>query len=94
LAERQSVTSLDLSPEEERKQRMIRYSIAMGIRTICIVLGVFTTGIWMWLFFAAAIFLPYFAVVVANAQGPSTKKQSSAIAPKLTIKASDIRIDD
>lgn len=73
---------------------MIRYSIAMGIRTVCIVLGVFTTGIWMWLFFGAAIFLPYFAVVIANAQGPSTKKQSSAIAPKLTIKASDIRIDD
>lgn len=94
MAKRQSVTSLDISPEEERKQRMIRYSVAMGIRTVCIVLGVVTTGFWMWFFFALAIFLPYFAVVLANSQGPSTKKQSAAVAPKLSIKASDIRIDD
>lgn len=94
MARRQSVTSLELSPEEERKQRMIRYSIAMGIRTVCIVLGVVTTGFWMWFFFALAIFLPYFAVVLANAQGQSSKKQASAVAPKLSIKSSDIRIDD
>jgi predicted tellurium resistance membrane protein TerC len=73
---------------------MIRYSVAMGIRTVCIVLGVVTTGFWMWFFFALAIFLPYFAVVLANSQGQSSKKQSAAVAPKLTIRASDIRIDD
>ena len=73
---------------------MVRYSIAMGIRTVCIVLGVVTTGFWMWFFFALAIFLPYFAVVLANSQGPSRSKQSTAVAPKLSIKASDIKIDD
>ena len=94
VARRQSVTSLDLSPEQERKQRMIRYSVAMGIRTVCIILGVITPGIWMWIFFALAIFLPYFAVVLANAQGPSTSRASTAVAPKLSIRAGDIRIDD
>jgi predicted tellurium resistance membrane protein TerC len=94
LAKRQSVTSLDLSPEQERKQRMIRYTIAMGIRTLCIILGVISTGILMWVFFALAIFLPYFAVVLANAQGGKSSKQSDRLAPKVTIKASDMKIDE
>jgi predicted tellurium resistance membrane protein TerC len=94
LAKRQSVTSLDLSPEQERKQRMIRYTIAMGIRTLCIILGVISTGILMWVFFALAIFLPYFAVVLANAQGGKSSKQGDRLAPKVTIKASDMKIDE
>jgi predicted tellurium resistance membrane protein TerC len=94
LAKRQSVTSLDLSPEQERKQRMIRYTIAMSIRTLCIILGVISTGILMWVFFALAIFLPYFAVVLANAQGGKSSKQSDRLAPKVTIKASDMKIDE
>jgi predicted tellurium resistance membrane protein TerC len=94
LAKRQSVTSLDLSPEQERKHRMIRYTIAMSIRTLCIILGVISTGILMWVFFALAIFLPYFAVVLANAQGGKSSKQSDRLAPKVTIKASDMKIDE
>jgi hypothetical protein len=42
----------------------------MGIRVVCIVLAMFVEGWLMWLAFAGAIFLPYFAVVLANAQGP------------------------
>lgn len=94
LAKRQSVTSLDLSPEQERKQRMVRYTIAMSIRTLCIILGVISTGVLMWLFFALAIFLPYFAVVLANAQGGKSSKQSDRLAPKITIKATDMKIDE
>jgi predicted tellurium resistance membrane protein TerC len=94
LAKRQSVTSLDLSPEQERKQRMVRYTIAMTIRTLCIILGVISTGILMWVFFALAIFLPYFAVVLANAQGGKSSKQSDRLAPKVTIKAADMKIDE
>lgn len=94
MAKRQSVTSLDLSPEQERKQRMVRYTIAMSIRTLCIILGVISTGILMWVFFALAIFLPYFAVVLANAQGGKSSKQSDRLAPKITIKATDMKIDE
>ena len=94
LAKRQSVTSLDLSPEQERKQRMVRYTIAMSIRTLCIILGVISTGVLMWVFFALAIFLPYFAVVLANAQGGKSSKQSDRLAPKVTIKATDMKIDE
>ena len=95
MEKRQSVTSLELSPDEERKRRMIRYSIAMSIRTLCIILGVITQGFWMWFFFAGAIFLPYFAVVLANAQGPSLSRgQSGAIAPKLSVSASEFKTPD
>jgi hypothetical protein len=62
----QSATSLPASPEHERHVRMIKYSVAMGIRMICIVLLLFVQGWWLIVCAAGAIFLPYFAVVIAN----------------------------
>ncbi|MEY3587109.1 DUF3099 domain-containing protein [Aquiluna borgnonia] len=95
MAKRQSATSLDISPDDERKIRMRKYTIAMSVRMVCIVAGVFTTGILMWIFFALAIFLPYFAVVLANAQGGTPSQKSTEItAPKLSISQSQIRIVD
>jgi hypothetical protein len=74
---------------------MIKYTVAMSVRMVCIVLGVFSQGWLMWVFFALAVFLPYFAVIVANAQGPDPKQTTSTlIAPKLTISANDIKIAD
>ena len=70
----QSVTSLPASPDHERHVRMIKYSVAMGIRMVCIVLLLFVQGWWLILCAAGAIFLPYFAVVIANV----------AVAPKKT----------
>ena len=70
MAKAQSITSVSESPEDERKSRMLKYTLAMTIRVICIVLAMFVEGWLMWLAFAGAIFLPYFAVVLANAQGP------------------------
>jgi flagellar basal body-associated protein FliL len=88
VAKTQSVTSLDISPEEERKSRMIKYTIAMSVRVVCIVLAVMVQGWLMWLLFAGAIFLPYFAVVIANAQGATqTSKAAKAVAPTITISA-------
>ena len=62
----QSITSLPPSPEEERRARMIKYTIMMGIRVACIVALLFVQGWWILVFAAGAVFLPYFAVVVAN----------------------------
>lgn len=84
----QSATSIDQNPEQERNARMRRYTIAMTVRMICLVLGVFTQGPLMWVFFAGAIFLPYFAVVAANVQS-SSKAPTLAVAPTQSIKASD-----
>ncbi len=62
----QSITSLPASPQDERRNRMIKYSIAMGVRMVCIVLMLFVTGWWLVLCAIGAIVLPYFAVVVAT----------------------------
>jgi len=70
LAKTQSITTVSESPEDERKARMLKYTVAMTIRVVCIVAALFVEGWLMWLAFAGAIFLPYFAVVLANAQGP------------------------
>jgi purine-cytosine permease-like protein len=68
LDKAQIITTVGESPEQERKSRMVKYLIAMTIRVVCIVAAIFVEGWLMWLCFAGAIFLPYFAVVIANAQ--------------------------
>jgi hypothetical protein len=62
----QSITSLPASPDEDRRRRMNRYLIAMGIRMACIVSCVFVPGWWLLLPIAGAIILPYIAVVLAS----------------------------
>jgi predicted tellurium resistance membrane protein TerC len=69
LMKQQSITSLPPSPAVERHARMIKYSIAMGIRMVCIVLMLFVHGWWLLVCAVGAITLPYFAVVLANVHG-------------------------
>lgn len=62
----------------------------MIIRVICIFLAVIVPLGWLTFVFAAgAIFLPYFAVIIANAQGsnPSKSQGKSAEAATLSISA-------
>ena len=75
----QSITSLPTSPEVERRNRMIKYSIAMGVRVVCIVLMVFVHGWWLVLCALGAILLPYVAVVVANVK--STPQAADVLRP-------------
>jgi ABC-type tungstate transport system substrate-binding protein len=66
----------------------------MIIRVICIVLAVSTPLGWLTLLFASgAIFLPYFAVIIANAQGSSSARsaKASAEAPTISIEADSFR---
>ena len=89
----QSVTSLGISPEEDRRGRIIKYSIAQGIRVICIVLAVAGGGNWLTYVagFGAAV-LPYVAVVVANAtDGGNSKAAPKAEAPTIAIGADAFR---
>lgn len=69
-----SVTSLPPSPRDEADHRVRRYALTMGIRTVCFLLMALVQpiGWWTWAFAAAAIFLPYIAVVYANAGSDST----------------------
>ncbi len=62
----QSITSLPRSPQDDRRARMIKYSLAMGIRMICLLSLLFVQGWWLFVMAAGAILLPYVAVVLAN----------------------------
>ena len=61
-------------PQRGHHQRQMRYLLSMGIRTVCFVLAIVTTGRCAGSLVAAAVFLPYVAVVLANA----TDRRASA----------------
>ncbi len=61
-----SITSLPASPDDERRSRMRKYTIAMAVRMVCILLIFVVQGWWVWVFALGAIVLPYIAVVLAN----------------------------
>ena len=89
----QNATTLGISPDEERRLRMVRYSIAMSVRVVCVILAVVVQGPLMWVCFAGAIFLPYFAVVIANAAGNGASKKNPPVveSPLLRIDAAAFR---
>ena len=64
--QQQSVTSLPQSPTEERRQRMVRYTVAMSVRMLCFILVFVVPGWWVLVCAIGAVVLPYFAVIVAN----------------------------
>lgn len=66
MAKQQSITSLPRSPRDDRRDRMLKYSITMGIRLVCIVLCLFVQGWWLLVCAIGAVVLPYIAVVLAN----------------------------
>ncbi|WP_105565143.1 DUF3099 domain-containing protein [Microbacterium halophytorum] len=78
---RQSATSLDVAPGDDSRSRERRYLITMGIRIACLILAVAVQpyGWWTFVFAIGAIFLPYIAVVGANAR--SAQRVEGAVAP-------------
>lgn len=62
-----SLTDLPPSPADEQAVRMRRYAITMGVRTVCVIACIFTPGWWLLVPALGAIFLPYVAVILANA---------------------------
>ena len=66
----QSVTSVAESRTEDQARRLKQYLVTMGIRTACFVLLVVVDEWYRWIFAAGAVFLPFFAVVAANAVKP------------------------
>jgi len=62
-----AITSARPARSVDIRRRQTRYLLSMALRTICFVLAVVTTGPLRWSFVAGAVFLPYIAVVLANA---------------------------
>src|SRR3954452_18212350 len=60
------ITGARRGVREDVDQRTRRYLISMGIRTVCFILAVVTSGWLRWAMIAAAVALPYLSVVFAN----------------------------
>lgn len=76
-----NITSARVSHSEDLRRRQLRYLFSMGLRTVCFVLAIVTTGPLRWALVAGAVFLPYIAVVLANA----TDRRTSAGPPSFPI---------
>ena len=63
---------------------MVKYSVAMGIRLLCIGACFITPGWWLLLPATGAVLLPYLAVVVAN-QVNRESSQSQAYTPAAIV---------
>jgi len=78
-----AVTGLPTSLQDDQGERMRRYLVSMGIRTISFILAVVALAVLHWTFIgwtlvAAAVVLPYVAVVMANA---TKSRQSTTLGP-------------
>lgn len=82
----QSATALPDSPEDDRKKRMRKYSIAMSVRTICLILVFVVPDWWKLVFGLGAMVLPYVAVVLANVgDAGATRPVNPTALPQLAI---------
>jgi Mn2+/Fe2+ NRAMP family transporter len=64
------ITTAAASRDADISARQRRYVVSMGIRTVCFVAAILVGDGWLrWVLVAAALLLPYVAVVMANAAG-------------------------
>ncbi len=75
------ITSAQKSLSYDQPGRQRRYFISMMVRTACFILTVILPSPFRWFALAGAVFLPYIAVVVANA-GRETIIPGAAILKK------------
>jgi Flp pilus assembly protein TadB len=62
------ITTARSSAADDMRSRQRRYAISMTIRLVCFVGAVAVgPGVLRWVLVAAAVFLPLFAVIMANA---------------------------
>jgi hypothetical protein len=80
-----------MSPEEERRSRVRKYTITMSIRTLCVLSLFFVQGWWMPIAILGALVLPYIAVVLANVK---SKPPTAVVARPGALVPLPPRVDD
>lgn len=74
----QSLTSLPVSPNEERQTRVGQYVIAMLLRLVCLYACFFVPGWWVLIPVVGVVVLPLVAVAVANVVNSAASKSVRA----------------
>lgn len=74
----QSLTSLPVSPNEERKSRLGQYMLAMLLRLVCLYACFFVPGWWVLIPVVGVVVLPLIAVALANVVNTSKSKSLRA----------------
>ncbi len=74
-----AITNAQEAHAVEMRRRMIKYSVSMGVRIVCILLVFVVSGWLQWVFIAGAVFLPYFAVVLANLGADTDRYPQSTV---------------
>jgi len=82
------ITNAARSQEDQLRTRQIRYDTMMGIRSLCLILGAILIrvqppllGLWLILCVAGMVFLPWFAVMIANDRPPKSRANPAAAQP-------------
>jgi predicted tellurium resistance membrane protein TerC len=60
------ITTARTGATAEMNSRVRRYTITMAFRTACFLAMIWVPGVFRWILFACALFLPYVAVIFAN----------------------------
>ena len=88
-AEVHTITTAQASRDVDLSRRMRKYLISMSVRTVCFILAVVFDGPLRWVFAAAAILLPYVAVVIANAAPRRQAGHDAYVAEQRAIEETD-----
>ena len=86
-----NITDARAATSVDHHQRVVRYAVTMGFRTVCFLVAVIFAHGWLqWTLFAGAVFLPYLAVLLANqanekGQHRTVPAGGPSAAPQLTV---------
>ena len=91
-----SISDARESHTDEMRSRMIRYTVSMSIRLVCFVLIFVVPYVWLqWVMIAGAVFLPYFAVIVANGgSDTSSIRHSDALIDRAPVREIEAKVVD
>jgi hypothetical protein len=91
-----SISDARESHSDEMRTRMIRYTVSMSIRLVCFILVFVVPYGWLsWVMIAGAVFLPYFAVVVANGGSDTSNiRHSDALIDRVPVREIEARVAD
>ena len=92
------ITAAPTSHTDDIGVRYRKYVVSMVVRTACFLLFVLIDHWTRWLFVAGAVFLPYVAVILANAgresKGPPPQSFDVSAVPPPQLPALEARITD